>query len=118
MQPTKMTSRLTVLLLITALSFSSCSSSERQYTPVVHQIQIRNMSFEPSQIRIHKGDTVIWTNRDMVTHDVTEEKNKSWSSSPIPIGKSWKAAFSESADYFCSIHVVMKGKIIVENGKK
>jgi plastocyanin len=50
----------------------------------------------------------------MVVHDVTEETHKVWSSGPLPAGKSWKMAIDRSADYFCSIHVVMKGKLIVE----
>jgi plastocyanin len=110
-----MTTRFVLLLFSVMLFLNSCSFSDKPYTPLVHHVQIRNMVFEPSRITVHKGDTVIWTNLDIVAHDVTEEKTKSWTSSPISIGKSWKMAVSESVDYYCSIHVVMKGKIIVEN---
>ena len=49
-----------------------------------------------------------WTIKDMVTHDVTQVPNH-WTSSNLPPGKSWKMAVGESADYYCSIHVVMVG---------
>jgi len=79
-----------------------------------HSVEIRQMKFAPAEVRVHKGDTIAWINNDIVVHDITEEKNKEWSSSALPIGSTWKKIADKSADYFCSIHVVMKGKIVVE----
>jgi plastocyanin len=50
----------------------------------------------------------------MVAHCVTEETTKAWTSSNIAAGASWKMAVNSSADYFCAIHLVMKGKIKIE----
>ncbi len=72
------------------------------------------MKFEPKELRLTKGDTVFWINNDITDHDVTEETEKIWTSSKMPAGKSWSMIVNESADYFCSIHVIMKGKLIVE----
>jgi plastocyanin len=72
------------------------------------------MKFEPAELKLHKGDTVLWINKDITEHDITEEVGKKWSSSKIPVNKSWYKVVKESADYFCSIHVVMKGKLLVE----
>ena len=79
-----------------------------------HTVEIRQMQFVPQTLKVHMGDTIEWINNDIVVHDITEEKNKEWSSSPVAIGSSWQKVASKSVDYFCSIHVVMKGKIIVE----
>lgn len=79
----------------------------------MHHVHIKNMKFEPAQLTVNKGDTVVWTNLDFVTHDVTEIKNKTWSSSPLIKGKTWKLVVKQSADYYCSIHVMMKGEITV-----
>ena len=65
-------------------------------------------------LTVHAGDTVIWVNHDMVAHCVTEEITKAWTSDKIPNDSSWKMIVKKSADYFCAIHQVMKGKIIVE----
>ncbi len=50
----------------------------------------------------------------MVAHNVTEEVNKAWSSSALPSGAFWKLVADKSADYFCTIHPVMKGKLNVQ----
>ena len=70
------------------------------------------MKFQPAELKVKRGDTVVWVNNDLVTHDVTEETNKLWSSGPLPAGKSWKIAVRQNAEYFCSIHVMMKGILI------
>ena len=79
-----------------------------------HTVEIKQMRFEPTELKLHKGDTVLWINKDITDHDITEETRKTWTSSKLTMGKSWSMVVRESADYFCSIHLVMKGKLIVE----
>jgi plastocyanin len=83
-------------------------------TSSFHTVEIKQMKFQPSELKLHKGDTVLWINKDITDHDVTEENKKAWTSSKLPMGKSWNMVVEESANYFCSMHVVMKGKLIVE----
>jgi plastocyanin len=82
--------------------------------PDVYTVEIKDMKFQPEELTVKKGDTVIWVNHDIVTHCVTEEKTKAWTSANIAAGKSWKMVVKDSADYYCAIHQVMKGKINVE----
>jgi plastocyanin len=82
--------------------------------PRVYTISINDMKFQPKILTVHKGDTVIWVNHDLVAHCVTETRNKAWTSSEIPSGGSWKMGIAQSCDYFCAIHPVMKGKIVME----
>lgn len=77
------------------------------------KVEIKGMKFSPEVLTIHKGDTVLWVNNDLTNHCVTEAANK-WTSSAIASGASWKKVVTESADYFCAIHVVMKGRIKAE----
>ena len=71
------------------------------------------MKFEPAELILSRGDTITWINKDFVDHDVSEEKSKTWTSSVIHPGKQWSNVIEKGADYFCSIHVVMKGKLKV-----
>ena len=71
------------------------------------------MKFEPEVLAVRSGDTVTWINKDLVDHDVTEEKSKAWRSSPLKPGQKFSRVVKTNADYFCSIHVVMKGKLKV-----
>lgn len=87
--------------------------SRASYTPQNHVVEIINMKFQPEELRIHKGDTVTWINKDIVVHDVTEE-NKTWASLALNTSATWKKVITKSDSYYCSIHVVMKGSLIVE----
>ena len=71
------------------------------------------MKFQPAELTVNKGDTVIWINKDIVPHDITEI-NRAWASPLLNTGDTWEKVVTESASYFCSIHVVMKGKLIVK----
>jgi plastocyanin len=77
----------------------------------VHRIDIMGMAFEPASIKVNKGDTLLWVNKDFYAHDVTELKAKKWQSPKLEPGSSWAMVVNEEAEYFCSIHVVMKGSI-------
>lgn len=81
--------------------------------PKTHIVDIKQMRFEPQEIKVQKGDRVVWINKDFTSHDVTEESKKIWSSSPLTTGQSWSLVATQTADYYCSLHQVMKGKIIV-----
>ena len=93
---------------------NSCTTEAEKTIPKVHTVEIKQMKFQPAELIVQKGDTVVWINNDIVAHDVTEELSKAWTSSLMPIGKSWSLVATQSADYYCSIHLVMKGKLIVQ----
>ena len=77
-------------------------------------VEISKMVFSPAELRVRKGDKVTFVNLDMVAHDVTEESTKAWTSSALQNQQTWTHEFNESANYYCSLHPVMKGSIIVE----
>lgn len=81
--------------------------------PRVHIVEIKGMRLIPEALTVKKGDTVIWINKDMVTHNVTE-KTGAWASPPILRNKQWKRKILSDIDYFCSLHPVMKGRIEVK----
>ncbi|MEO8569597.1 MAG: plastocyanin/azurin family copper-binding protein [Ginsengibacter sp.] len=82
--------------------------------PKAYTVEIKEMKFQPAELTVQKGDTIIWINRDIVAHDVTEQPGKTWTSSPLTTGESWSMVATQSADYYCSIHVVMTGKLVVK----
>lgn len=114
------------LILSLAISFGCASPSENpvidkgeaedkvESKAITHEVVISKMNFSPETISIKKGDTVIFNNQDPVAHDITEEKTKAWTSSKLEPGQTWSLVVSESADYYCSLHQVMKGRILVE----
>lgn len=102
------------LLIFAAMFLYSCASKPDKPNPKVYTVEIKQMQFQPADLRVQKGDTVIFVNKDILVHDVTEEINKSWRSSPLSPDQSYRMVVNESADYYCSIHPIMKGSIYVQ----
>jgi len=79
-----------------------------------HTIEIKQMKFIPPELTVEKGDTVVWVNNGITAHDVTQQPDGKWTSASMPVGGSWSMVVSETSDYYCSIHVVMKGKLVMK----
>lgn len=82
----------------------------------VDTVMISDMKFIPASLHVKKGDTVVWINNDLVSHCITEELSKSWTSGPVAAGASWKMAVTGGAKYYCAIHQVMKGSLVLSGG--
>ena len=104
------------IILFVNLLLMGCSGGQNKY---IHQpktifVSIAQMKFTPAELHVNSGDTVVWENKDIVEHNVVEETAKEWSSGVISKGQTWKMAVTKNAVYFCSIHPVMKGKLVVD----
>jgi plastocyanin len=96
------------------LALISCSPTEQRSVSKTHTVEIKAMQFYPAEIKLQSGDTVAFINHDMMVHDITEGKTKSWHSQPLSPGDSFKRIITETTDYYCSLHPVMKGKLLVK----
>src|SRR4030095_12829157 len=113
-----------LVVFASLLILNSCSSGEErdatvsapveEKKPEMHAIEMSQMKFDPAELKVKKGDKVVFVNHDMVAHDVTEQSTKAWNSSPMAEGQTWILVATETVDYYCSLHPVMKGKIVVE----
>jgi len=83
----------------------------------VLSVTIEGMKFTPERLEAHVGDTVTWTNKDIVPHTVTAEKGASgrapFDSGAINQGGTFKLKVRKSGElaYSCVFHPVMKGSI-------
>ena len=79
-----------------------------------HHIEIRAFRFEPTVVGVAPGDSVVWTNRDMVPHTVTATGGD-WDSGSIAPGASWVLVVPPEGgdDYLCAFHPTMGGTIAV-----
>lgn len=75
---------------------------------------IENMQFNPRELKVQAGDTIVWVNKDLFPHTATSDKR--FDSGSIAANASWSyvAATSGVYAYGCSFHPTMKGKIIVK----
>ncbi len=106
--------RIAALVLVAcAIAGIALASGERAAKPA--EIKIDNFSFVPAVLTIPRGTTVTWTNADDVPHVVRTEDGTIKSPTLDTDGK-----FSHTFDakgtfpYFCSLHPMMRGKVVVE----
>jgi plastocyanin len=85
-------------------------------TPSSHFIEIKDNSFIPETLTIHKGDTVSWINNDAAKHTVTSDSGSELQSDILPQSMSYVHTFDTAGTYtyHCEFHSNMIGKIIVE----
>jgi plastocyanin len=78
------------------------------------RVAIEGMQFAPGTLTVKRGDTVIWTNRDLVPHTATA--GRTFDSRVIAPGASWSWVASQPGrhDYVCSLHPTMRATLVVE----
>ncbi|MFL5821273.1 MAG: cupredoxin domain-containing protein [Solirubrobacteraceae bacterium] len=82
------------------------------------QVAMKNIKFIPANIKVKKGQTVIWTNEDGVVHTVTATSGASFDSGNLNPGVTykWKASGSGTIHYFCKIHGQQQSGTITVTG--
>jgi plastocyanin len=80
-----------------------------------HTVTIEGMKFAPERLEVAAGDTVVWTNKDIVPHTVTANGTKVESGELAP-GRSWRFVAKKKGEmpYICRLHPVMKGVLVVK----
>jgi plastocyanin len=103
---------LTALLL---LSTASAPGAAQRPAPLSHTVVIENVQFSPQELTVHRGETIVWVNKDLFPHTVTADA-KAFDSGSIAASASWRyvAAKPGTYPYGCTFHPTMKGKIVVE----
>ncbi len=78
-------------------------------------VGIDNFTFNPQQLTIKAGATVIWTNKDDIPHTVAAV-GKQFKSKALDTGDAYSFTFTTPGTYayFCSLHPHMTGTIVVE----
>ena len=81
-----------------------------------HKVSIQDLKFSPKELKVKKGDTVIWTNSDDRDHTVTADDDKAFKSGNLGSGKTFKYKFDKPGKYtyHCEYHPRMKATIVVE----
>jgi plastocyanin len=78
------------------------------------RIEMKNFAFDPPAIEVKAGETLMWTNGDVVPHTATAA-TKAWDSGQMAPGRSYTVTLTKPGtyDYACSIHPFMHAKVVV-----
>ena len=79
------------------------------------EVSIIDFNFNPPEIKVPVGGTIVWTNKDAVPHTVS---GIDFTSGTLNPGDSFTYTFADEGtfDYACSLHPQMKGTVIVGSG--
>lgn len=81
------------------------------------EVRIEKMKFVPEEVRVRKGDTVVWKSYEKRGyHTVWFKEEGRAESDPMFPDESWKRKFDKKGEfpYVCGPHPDMVGKVIVE----
>jgi len=83
--------------------------------PKVRAVAIRAFQYQPATVTVQVGDTVAWTNDDLVPHTATATKGKRFDSGSIDAKAGWRYVAKQKGSYayVCSFHPTMKGTLVV-----
>jgi plastocyanin len=78
-------------------------------------ITIDNFSFTPKEVTVAAGTTITWVNHDDVPHTVVSP-DKKFRSKALDTDDQFSFTFTDAGtyNYFCSVHPMMTGKIVVK----
>jgi plastocyanin len=99
-----------------ALAVGACAPPLRAKTKarVIHRVEIKGFTFEPSRMEVRTGDIVEWINRDFAPHTATADNNK-WDTGLLKNKAAGHLVTKQPGElaYHCTFHPHMKGVIIV-----
>ncbi|MCX2727753.1 cupredoxin domain-containing protein [Thermomicrobium sp. 4228-Ro] len=93
---------------------ASVPVAQQTATGTTVEIRVVNFGFEPAEVTVEVGTTVIWRNESPTTHTVTA-KDGSFDSGLLEGGTSYSVTLTKPGtyDYWCTLHPEMVGRVIV-----
>ena len=104
--------RTTLIALAGLLLAGACPCGAE---PATRTVTIEGMKFVPETVTVHRGDRVVWVNRDVLPHTVTATGG-AFDSHDIAADASWTFEAHETGNfpYFCTLHTIMTGRLVVQ----
>lgn len=106
----------TLILALAAALMATAPLTGRATQPAwqAHTVTIEDMRYSPQTLTVRRGDRITWINKDLVPHTVTATDGR-FDSHVIGPGGSWTYVARKTGeyDYMCTLHVTMKGRVMV-----
>lgn len=107
-----MTRRLCLAIVLLSTSIARLHAGE----PAPVLLSIQDFAFDPAEITVPPGTTVVWTNRDDIPHTVTDDAApREFTSAALDTGETFSYRFDRAGrfSYFCKLHPHMQGVVVV-----
>lgn len=82
------------------------------------QIEIKNFAFQPKEVTVAPGTTVVWINHDETVHNV-KNRDRKFASKALDTDDRFSFVFDKAGDYayFCALHPQMTGIVHVASSR-
>ncbi len=102
-------------LLVVLTGFNLADLGGANPPPSSHVVDIRQLKFQPAELIVAVGDTVVWINRDIIPHTASG-RDDDWSSGELKTNGSWRIVASSQGEqlYYCEYHPNMRASIVVK----
>jgi plastocyanin len=93
----------------------TAADAQRPAEGAVHTVVIENMQYNPPELRVHRGERIVWVNKDLFPHTVTAAAH-AFDSGSIAAGASWTYVAGRAGEYAygCTFHPTMKAILKVQ----
>ena len=90
-------------------------SARKNVVLAANEIGIDNFKFSPATLTVATGTKVVWINNDDVPHLIVNVENKFRQSPVLDTDQRFSTTLTKRGvyNYFCSLHPMMQGKIVV-----
>ncbi|HLG35766.1 MAG TPA: cupredoxin domain-containing protein [Bacteroidia bacterium] len=108
-----------MLVLSLVMIMNGCKKDEDKPAPSpsqpANEVWMQNTAFGPSTITVSVNTTVVWKNKDSMTHTVTSNSG-AFDSGNITGGGTYSRQFTTAGTfaYHCTIHSGMTGQVVVQ----
>lgn len=104
-----------IVAMATCATSASRAATDSDGQPAVYRVEISQFAFKPNEIHVPAGARIVWVNRDEEPHVVVSTNGAFKSSPALDTNDSYAAVLTKPGTYtyFCSIHPMMVGKIVV-----
>ena len=105
----------TAALTLGLLTERGTPAADATPTHAQHTVLIQGVQFDPSDLTLKVGDTIVWINRDPFPHTATA-RGGLFDSREIAAGGSWKYTAGKAGvfPYACTLHPTMTATLRVE----
>ncbi|MEJ6511322.1 MAG: cupredoxin domain-containing protein [Actinomycetota bacterium] len=105
----------TIMFGTSACSSKASTASEEDAPAIAMTVHVKDGEFDPRDIDIEAGGTVMWINDDVASHDLHFLAPNKLYSGVVKPGKAWIHTFAAAGtyDYYCDFHNTMKGVVVV-----
>jgi len=103
-------------VVLTLNSISVLSVSVRAEEPPKQTVVIQSYRFQPKQITVKKGTSVLFINKDDAPHTVSPENRADFTGTGRLLGGEKKVVTFDhpgNVKYFCDFHPSMEGTVVV-----